>query len=76
MRYYVTLATKTFELLAFDVDGASEAEAVAVAQRRLFKQRPWLNPFEIGVAKIVRNGSSPPRRRARRKRSPAPLRAS
>jgi hypothetical protein len=71
MRYNITLATRPFELIAFDVQGASEAEAVAMAERRLMRKRPWLRPFEVGVAKIVEIGASPARRR--RKVSSAPL---
>jgi hypothetical protein len=66
MRYNITLATGVPEFIAFDVEGASEAEAVAMAERRLRKKRPSLRPFDVGVAKIVEVGSSPGRRRTRR----------
>ena len=73
MRYNVTLTTRPFELIAFDVEGASEAEAVAMAERRLLRKRPWLRPFDVGVAKIIGIGPSPARRRGRRTISSAPL---
>jgi hypothetical protein len=65
LRYNVTLTTRPFELISFDVEGTSEAEAVALAERRLLRKRPWLRPFDVGVAKIVGIGSSPGRRRKR-----------
>jgi hypothetical protein len=67
MRYNVTLTTRVFELIAFDVEGASESEAVALAERRLLRKRPWLRPFDVGVAKVVGIGPSAARRRRRRK---------
>ena len=73
MRYNITLATGPLEFIAFDVEGASEAEAVALAEHRLLRKRPWLGPFDVGVAKIVGVGSSPGRRRRRRNISAAPL---
>ena len=73
MRYNVTLTTRVFELIAFDVEGVSEAEAVALAERRLLRKRPWLRPFDVGVAKIVEVGSSPGRRRRRRRAASPPL---
>jgi hypothetical protein len=72
MRYNVTLTTKVFELIAFDVEGATESEAVALAERRLLRKRPWLRPFDVGVAKIVGVGPSAGRRRRRRKIPLAP----
>jgi hypothetical protein len=72
MRYNITLATGVPEFVAFDVEGASEAEAVQMAEHRLLKKRPSLRPVDVGVAKIVEVGSSPGRRRRRRKTASAP----
>ena len=70
MRYSVTLATRAFELITYDVVGKSEDDAKARAASKLLKARRWLDPFDIAVAKVVDVGPTP-RRARRRRRAPA-----
>lgn len=57
MLYHVTLATKAFEFVTYDVEGASEEEAGTRAADRHLVERPGLGKQDISVAKIVGIGS-------------------